>query len=80
MYNQGYEAVTGYPVQSGGGCSTGGCSAGYSGYQPLLAPQSAYSMHASGVTGMEAMHAVTLPAPIQFEGDDQPDGSGAEQE
>jgi hypothetical protein len=66
-------------VQAGGGCSTGGCSAGYTGYQALPA-QPAYSMHAGGVTGMEDMHAVTLPAPIQFEGDDQADGSGDEQE
>ena len=81
VYNQGYEAVTGYPVQSGGGCSTGGCSAGYSGYQPLPASaQPAYSMQASGLTGMETMHAVTLPAPVQFEEDDQADGSGAEEE
>ena len=78
-YNQGYGAVTGYSVQAGAGCSTGGCSAEYSGYQALPA-QPSYSMQASAVTGMEDMHAVTLPAPVQFEGDDQADGSGAEQE
>ena len=72
---QGYGAVTGYPVQAGGGCSTGGCSAGFGGgYQPLPAQP------AFGVTGMarENIQAVTLPAPIMFDEDVQEDGSGAE--
>ena len=76
---QGYGAGTGYQLQAGGGCSTGGCRAGFRGYQALPA-QPAYSMQASGLTGMETMHAVTLPAPVQFEEDDQADGSGAEEE
>ena len=62
-------------MQAGGGCGTGGCSAGYGvGYQPLPAQP------VFGLTGtaMEAMHAVTLPAPIMFAEDVQEDGSGAE--
>ena len=71
-YNEGYGAVTGYPVQIGGGCSTGGCSAGYTGYQPLPAQP------AFGLTDKtrEGMQAVTPPAPIMFDQDVQEDGSG----
>ena len=69
-------------MQAGGGCSTGGCSAGYSGGYQALPAQPAYSIQASGVAVMarEGVHAVSLPAPVQLEEDDQADGSEAEQE
>ena len=82
-----YSTNAGFPIQSGGGCSSGGCSNTYSGYQTLPA-QSAYGMQTSrmgcgaggcGDTAGDAMTAITLPAPIKFEEEEQADGSGEEE-
>ena len=64
-YNHGYgtllpQGYTSYPMQSEGGCSSGVCSASYSGYQTLPAKT-------SGDQTEETMSADTLPAPIKFE-------------
>eukprot|EP00092_Neocalanus_flemingeri_P066253 GFUD01080686.1.p1 GENE.GFUD01080686.1~~GFUD01080686.1.p1 ORF type:complete len:388 (-),score=98.06 GFUD01080686.1:103-1164(-) len=68
QYNPGHgQGFTRYPMQAGGGCSSGGgCSDSYSGYQTL--PARGYGMQTSGRSvgcgggGCGAMAAVTLPA------------------
>ena len=80
-YNQGYGqeqaygATSVYPLQTRGGCTSGGCSTGYSGHQ---SPPAQPPFVMTSMAG-ETIQAVTLPEPIVFDEDVQEDGSGAEQ-